>query len=106
MKALLAAWSSGYRLEDVHSDEPASLGNDVTRPPHLEDCKDLDDMNRCEWARLPALCKLLTFGLCFCTLEGRNSERFVTVEWTFVLDVCEILAFDFLDVGTCGLMNR
>jgi hypothetical protein len=81
VKALLAAWSSGYRLEDVHSDEPASLGNDVTRPPHLEDCKDLDDMNRCEWARFPAACKfwtwelktdpnnVYTFGLCFCTLE-------------------------------------
>ena len=46
VRDLLAAWAEAYRLDDVYSDDVAGLGEAVPRPPHLDDCKDLDNVKR------------------------------------------------------------
>lgn len=44
---LMAQWRKGYGLDDPHMDEGVALPETVPRAPHLDDCKDLDTMNRC-----------------------------------------------------------
>ncbi|GAQ81562.1 hypothetical protein KFL_000840050 [Klebsormidium nitens] len=46
VRALLAAWAEAYNVDDVYSDDVAGLGEAVPRTPHLDDCKDLDSVNR------------------------------------------------------------
>lgn len=46
VKALVGAWAEAYRIDDVYSNDVAGLGEAVPTPPHLDDCKDLDNVNR------------------------------------------------------------
>jgi hypothetical protein len=60
VRALMDAWSTAYQLDNLFSDELANLMEGLPIPPHLDDCKDLENINRYDPGQLLDLRSFVT----------------------------------------------